>query len=170
MPRYAHPGAAPSARCRIPQPTSTATAIRSAPRRAPIVVIAHGHQQLTQHDPLSHERVAPVATRRHPGLGPRPQPDCLTLSNCLLDRMIDDHHAATHTRLIEDRTRPATPERSPSQPVAAQHRQVPGPTRTALPTTAQRRPTDHQNTSPPALDTLQRNLSRRSRSSPMRAA
>ena len=60
----------------------------------------------------------PVATRRHPGLGPRPQPDCLTLSNCVLDRMIDDHHAGTHTRLIEDRTRPATPERSPSQPDA----------------------------------------------------
>ena len=53
---------------------------------------------------------------------------------------------------------------------ATEHRQVPGPTRTALPTTAQRRPTDHQNTSAPALDTLQRNLSRRSRSSPMRAA
>jgi hypothetical protein len=84
--------------------------------------------------------------------------------------MIDDHHAGTHTGLIEDRTRSATPGRSPSQPVAAQHRQVPGPTRTALPTAAQPRPTDHQNTSPPALDTLQRNLSRRSRRSPMRAA
>jgi len=64
IPALRHRHAAASLSRNRPQPQSV---VRHAD--APIVLIAHGHQQLTQHYPLSHERVAPVATRNHPGLG-----------------------------------------------------------------------------------------------------
>ena len=56
----------------ILHPKSTATAIGSAPRRrSQTAFIAHRRQQLTQHDALAHQRVAPVATPTTPATARR---------------------------------------------------------------------------------------------------